>query len=207
MKRHWTKFFALGAFAAMIIIQCLAVPLREPKYDGKSVSGWFSDLCVAGIFWDSPHGKPASAFRTASVEFSKMDSNAVPYLVRQLRHDRSGRVQKLMLALNHCRLTTGVTQRFVYPFQRRIYAALALGAMGTNAAPAVPDLLEAWAKDPQAEVKSSSVKALKLVLQGRVSWDRSATDPSQIESRVIAEAARLYPREAAQLGLDQPRRQ
>ena len=208
MKGQSTKYFALGIVAAIIVVLSLAVLLREPEYDGKPVSGWFHDLCVSGgLFLDLPHGKPASVFRTACVEFSKMNSNAVPYLVKQLRYDRSGRMEKLMFSLNHCRFTTGLTQGFVYPSERRNYAALTLGLIGTNAALAVPNLMEAWAKDDSREVKLSSVKALKLVLQNRVSCEQSATDPTQFERRVIAEAARLYPREAAQLGLDQPRQQ
>lgn len=194
-----TKFFALGVFACLLVILASISLRREPEHAGRPVRAWFQDMCLAGFLPDCPKGKPGRVFQVTCVEFSKMDSSAVPYLVRELRYDRRGVLERLMLSLNHCRLTFPITEGFVYPSQRRMYAAGALGLMGSRAESAVPDLMEAWSARERPEVKREAVKAINSILRSQGSSNPSSADSD--ESRVIAEAARRFPQAAARLGI------
>src|SRR5689334_4786695 len=80
----------------VVIAASLCVPilqrLREPVYQGRRVSAWFDDLC-AGVF----PGHDVSSWDAAYAAFSRMDSNAVPFLVKQVRYDQGGTIERLEL--------------------------------------------------------------------------------------------------------------
>ena len=88
----------------------------------------------------------------------------------------------------------------IWPTERRNYAAVALRQMGSNAESAIPALLETWAHDVP-EVKLNAVSAMESILRGRSTDGASQTEWKELESGVVAEAARRYPRVAVKLGI------
>jgi HEAT repeat protein len=129
-----------------------------------------------------------------------MEPNAVPYLTQQLHYDRSGVRQKLLAYLRRHAVTSRFTANLIWPPERRSYAAVALRQMGPKAEAAIPALLETWAHDT-SDVKLSAVSALESILRGRYADSASQAEWRRLESDVITEAARRYPRVAEELGI------
>jgi hypothetical protein len=139
--RPTSRVLLLGGIAAVAVIVCVPLlqRLREPVYQGRRVGAWFADLCT-GAF------APLNANRcsAASAAFSRMDSNAVPFLVKQLSYDQSGTIERLELAVLRVRLVSTLAMPLAIPSEQRKYAAVALGAMGTNAISALEPMLAAY---------------------------------------------------------------
>jgi hypothetical protein len=133
--------------------------LWEPVYQGKRIGAWFDDLC-SGVF----PGHDAKKWSAASRAFSRMDSNAVPFLVKQLTYDQRGTVERLELSARRVPLVSQVAMLLVLPSEKRSYAAVALKNMGTNAVSAVEPMLLALQREPQRAVRMNIVMALAPVI-------------------------------------------
>jgi len=129
-----------------------------------------------------------------------MNSDAVPYLVRQLKYDRSGGIESILRRLQTMKMTYPYVKSIVRPTRRRSYAALALRQMGPSATAAVPALLEAWARD-KTEVKGSAAAALGAILYEKFPEETYLRDFNAFESMVVADAARRCPDVASALGI------
>lgn len=160
----------------------------NPVHSGKPVGRWFDDLCT-GVWSGSPKGAP---FDAAYLEFSRMDSDAVPYLVSRLRYDRSGILEKCLMLVRKTSFGRDLTADVVLPADRRTYAIVALRQMRTRAESAVPALLEAWRQD-NAEVRLNAIFALETILFGKVTIHANPQESAKLESDVLAEVARRYP--------------
>jgi hypothetical protein len=171
-----------------------------PQHAGRPVSAWFKDLC-SGVYGGTPR---ANGFEKAYAAFSQMDSNAIPYLTKQLRYDRSGWRQNLIYHLRQYTVTRPLGDYFMWPTERRNYAAVALRRMGPNAETAIPSLLEAWARDVPA-VKVNAVAALASILGRETPDGLRPAEWKKLESDVIAEASERYPRSAEDLNINPKR--
>jgi hypothetical protein len=121
----------------------------EPVYEGQTVSAWFDD---------SFHGDgPVSAF-------SRMDSNAVPFLLKQLNYDRDGRVERFEAWARKVPLLSEFANRIILPSSRRLYAAVALQHLGTNAVSAIPSLMADYEREPNKDVRISIVVAMAKIV-------------------------------------------
>jgi hypothetical protein len=170
-----------------------------PDHAGRPVSAWFRDLC-SGVWGGTPR---AERFPSAYRAFSEMEPNVVPYLIGQLKYDRSGVRQKVIGYFRHYSVTRRLTTGFIWPTDRRSYAAVALRQMGPKAEAAIPELLESWAHDAPS-VKVNAISALESVLYDRFTESGSQAEWRKIESAVIAEASRRCPEAALKLGLRPP---
>lgn len=189
-----TSLTGLACLAALLLI--LAWPRSEPRHQGVPVSAWFRDLC-SGVFSGTPRG---DHFPEAYAAFTNMNTNVIPYLVNQLRYDRSGIQQQLWEFLKRVPLARAFARNVVLPNDRRNYAAVALRQMGAKAEAAVPALMETWAHD-LPDVKVNAISAMESILLGNVSNGATAVEWRRLENQVLIEAARRYPQTAAELKL------
>lgn len=192
------SIWALIGAGALLLTACLTL-LRGPSvpdHRGKPINVLYRDLC-SGVYGGTPK---ASSFADAYAAFAEIESNAVPYLTQQLVYDRYGVRQMVINYLRQHEVSRPLVADLIWPTERRNYAAVALRQMGSNAESAIPALLETWAHDVP-EVKLNAVSALESILRGRSTDGASQTEWKELESGVVAEAARRYPRVAEKLGI------
>ena len=128
-----------------------------------------------------------------------MDSNAVPFLVKQLAYGRIGVLEIVEKHLRRFPLTNPLVRDLVLPSSRRAYAAVALRRMGAKAESAIPSVLDAWGRDIP-EVRINAVSAIESILHGSVSDGLSPAEWRQLESELLAEAAHRFPEAARKAG-------
>jgi hypothetical protein len=143
---------------------------------------------------------PNKGFDLAYEAFTKMDSEMIPYLIGQLRYDRSGVIEKVLLLQRRIPIFAGFSKKIVIPTEHRSYAAVALGRMGPKAETAVPALLERWVHD-NTSVKSNALASLYSILFNEELGPYSPEKQKLIEEKVISEAARRFHDAAAKLGI------
>lgn len=186
----------LPAIVALSLLSVTSVP--NPEFRGKRISTWFDQLCL-GVFRGTP---AADGFPEAYDAFAQMGPEVVPYLVRQLSIDRSGRKERVMLWLKQQRITSPIMWYAIPPSSRRINAAVALGRMGKSAQAGVPALLEAW-KNDIPDVKNNCVGAMAAILYGWSAGQETVGDGSvteqEFERKVVSGAAERYPDVASAL--------
>jgi hypothetical protein len=129
-----------------------------------------------------------------------MGPEMVPFLTRKLRYDRSGYLEKTIIVCKKVPFLNLVAKRMILPTERRCYAALALRRLGPSAVTAIPDLMEACVKD-SFRVRLNAVAALGAILNDKIPEGLSPPQFKTVESRVLSQAAQLYPGDATQLGI------
>lgn len=186
----------VGVSIFLVLGSCFIFYPRGPYYAGRPVSAWFDDLCIG-----YSGGMPSKRFDAAYEAFTKMDSDVVPYLIAQLNYDRSGFIERMFVFSMRIPLVADISKRMVSPSGHRSYAAVALGRMGPKAESAVPALLERWIHD-NTSMNGEALVALHSILIGKVVSPYSPENEKLLEAKVMAEAIRRYPREAAKLGIN-----
>jgi len=185
----------LAAIAAVALSLCLPLlqRLREPVYQGRRVSAWFDDLCSA-VF----PGHDVSRVSAAAIAFSRMGSNAVPFLVKQLGYDQSGSIERLEMAARKVPIFAQVANRFVLPSSKRMYAAVAIQHLGTNAICALTPLVADYEREPSHDVRMNIIVAMAhiVAVPTRESWNPAQwqeferTVLERVRSRQTSAAAR-----------------
>ena len=202
MNRLKNKSFQLSVVATVVVGGFLILLNRTiPNHAGRPVSAWFQDL-YSGVYGGTPK---AEKFESAYTEFTRMETNVIPYLTKQLQYDRSGVRLEIVKILRRWSATKPFTANLTWPPEHRSYAAVALRQMGPRAEAAIPALLEAWANDAP-EVKVNAVSALESILRGQNTDGASPAEWKKLESDVVTEAARRYPSVAEELGIGLERR-
>jgi len=139
-RRRLTVGIALAITAAVLAVALVALVQnapREPVYEGKPLRAWL------GAF---DANEDSSNRVAAQLAIRQMGTNALPFLIRYLRHrDPPYYVQFVNLKARLHLLRGGVD----YETQWHRRAALACGELGVAAEPAFPALLAA-ANDPHA---------------------------------------------------------
>jgi HEAT repeat protein len=172
MKKPW-RIAGLVVAAALIIaiISAAFSGTREPEYEGRKLTQWLEDLR------HSPSGSPF-ARTNAIIAIRHMGTNAVPYLLTML-HARDSRLKtKCMDLLSRQRL---VDFHFRYDFERRDDALRGLGALGSDARAAIPEvaklmndrLLAQMAAYTLHQIGADAVPALNQALRSTNTWARS----------------------------------
>ncbi|HTL18394.1 MAG TPA: hypothetical protein VL793_14255 [Patescibacteria group bacterium] len=201
------KRVQVGIAAVLVIISATAVWrfLREPEptFQGKPVSFWYESLCT-GVFVGTQR---APNFDKAYEGFRKMGPEMVPYLTSRLRYDRSGYREKVIRISRKIPFLKGLAKRMILPTERRCYAAVALRQMGPSAKAAIPDLMEVYVND-SPRVGLNAIAALGAILDTKLPEGQNMRQLADVKNQILAQAAQLCPRTAAQLGLkvDAPRR-
>ena len=191
---HFSRWVLAGTAFVLALFLSLKGGGKTPQFEGRSLDAWYEDLC-SGVYGGSPK---ASGFTVAYASFARMDSNAVPYLIKQLQYDRSGIRQKLIGYFRRYEFSKPFVANIVLPSERRGYAAVALREMGPKAEQALPALMEAWTMDVPA-VKVNVVAALESILRGSHTDGASQADRRQLEAGLVREAAHRYPKVAQEL--------
>jgi hypothetical protein len=126
-RKWWLAAVLVIAWCA-IVATCLRD--REPRYEGKRLSYWITQLTL-----DPPYDPPMPA---AQVAVRAIGTNALPYLLRNLR-SKDSRLTKLLLAIDEKQT---VVNLHVKPAAKRCEEVWrAFMALSDIAEPAVPDLV------------------------------------------------------------------
>ncbi len=160
---------------------------KLPVYEGKRVDEWFDALCTG----DGLGGKDKSQFERLQV-FSRMDSNAVPFLVSSLHSRGANHLEKVLLFGRSLPVISSVVRVIPLPSRRRSFAAMALREMQSKAEPSIPALVQALALESHRGVKTAMLDALKEICGIRnepfyTLWSKS------YETRVLKEVCERYP--------------
>jgi hypothetical protein len=152
-KRHqFALLFLLAAF--LVLLAWLVLQPREPVYRGKPVSYWI-DRAGQDV--------PGADY------FPKVDSNAIPYLVKALKR-RTGPLPEIYSKIR-TNSPAFVRRRLrvllpVTAWKVRAGAAQVLGRIGTNSAPAISGLLRVLKEEDAALVRVSAVESLQNIGRG-----------------------------------------
>ena len=141
MRRSFRKCLIIGVPSLMVAIFA-AFWLRQPRFEGRLLASIFRDLYL-GTYADHD----VNNWIRASAAFSRMDSNAVPFLVVQLTNSVPTVGDKLFASAQLVPILSKHV-RDVPLSQKRAYAAVALRLMGTNAAHSAPVLIPIWMRNP-----------------------------------------------------------
>lgn len=129
------------------------LPLREPAYDGKRVSGWCQEVV-----------RSQGDTKRATEALQKIGSAAVPYLVKLLKR-KDGFLKKQYLGVVE-KLPPWFGKSFPRPVlnahEIRRKAVLVLGEIGPSARQAVPQLIKLL-KDPDTEVRLATAHCLGAI--------------------------------------------
>jgi hypothetical protein len=180
---------ATVALVALVLVHGIVERLRQPVYEGKRVGEWFDDLC-SNPFNSSGQLDPNKArVRTAAVEaFSRMDSNVVPYLVRELTQRATYR-EKFILKGRDMPILNPLFKHIYVPSHLRRTAAFALRQMGTNAEASAPVLLLEYRKSKHP----TYAIALSFVLGMPYRPTNSELALNDLEESVMKVAKARYP--------------
>ena len=127
-KKHVILFVAV-LLAVSGVVVLLALPLRGPRYLGRTWESWLGDLEQ----WDGDTNNPAF------VAFREMGTNAIPPLLKVLESGGPS-LQRAIMKLNQKQNV--VSLPYGEPWHQTMAAAWALYAMGSNASPALPALTD-----------------------------------------------------------------
>lgn len=157
----------------------------DPVYSGHRVSWWFRQLS-SGTNGEPPLG---TGFAVAYEAFARMDSDAVPFLTRQLASDPSGTRTRAINFLRRYPRLRPLIGHLSYPPEVREFASLALRRMGPRAESALPVLLDVWGRD-QFDNRHEALLTVAAVLgeQSPKRYTRSQFEAFQ--ERLLAEAVR-----------------
>jgi len=137
----------LVALMCGLVILKLATSRREPIADGKPISYWLENL---GDFdSDEPNA--------AAMALQKIGTNALPWMLREIRREKSKTKQWLEDQLEKQSL---IKFKFENQDEHRGHAEIAFEILGPTAAPAIPDLMQLL---EAVEVNSEVEEALAYI--------------------------------------------
>ncbi len=118
-----------GVTLAAFVWSKAASYLGEPRYAGRRLSEWVSEL------WDESNVTPSSAQAIQTI-----GTNAIPWLLEELRANGSW-PERFNVAIYKLKFIDYNRYRLSTPHERRVRAQVAFWILGTNAQPAVPELV------------------------------------------------------------------
>lgn len=157
----------------------------DPVYSGHPVSWWFRQLS-SGTNGEPPLG---TGFAVAYEAFARMDSDAVPYLTRQLASDPSGTRTRAIDFLRRYPRLRPLISHLSYPPEVRESATLALRRMGPRAESALPVLLDVWGRD-QFDNRLEALLTITAVLGEQFPKRFTESQFEAFQERLLAEAVR-----------------
>src|SRR6266498_3141912 len=127
---------ALGVVVVALVLLAMWLRPREPAYQGKRLTQWLDEYNQAGA-WDKI-GPVSEAIRA-------MGTNSLPFLLAHIKHRESAIKYKLTPLFRKLHFLKGPLY-LRYPY--RDTSILALYALGSNAAPILPELSKLFEDDP-----------------------------------------------------------
>jgi hypothetical protein len=140
MRRRVTFTVILLGGSLVLLLIAMSVPPTEPSYKGKPLHKWCEQL-------DGYSGDP-KRLAEAKEAFDHMGTNALPFLLSELRAHDSNAKKYVRAAVQKIRKNAPIRSDFLYRFLllddslRRYYAAAGLRALGPLAKPAIPVFTE-----------------------------------------------------------------
>ena len=122
---------------------------REPSYDGRALSSWMQEFDS-----DATEDQAGPAYEA----IQHMGASALPYVLEELRRKDSKTKQKLMEWND--KLETWLDREVVKlrpAVFRRLAAVEAIGAIGTNAIPAIPEISRNLTDKELAETSANAL--------------------------------------------------
>jgi hypothetical protein len=170
---------ATAAIATLFLAPGIIERVREPVYENRRIGEWFGDLCLGTRFSRVPDSQLIERMSRAATAFTRMDSNAVPFLVKKLRTPSSALSEKAIKAGRKIPVAAHVFKRLQTPTEQRIYAATALKFVGPQAVSAIPALLAALDAETNPTIAQIMVAALGRASGlgenlGDIDYDRDA---------------------------------
>jgi hypothetical protein len=138
MMKRWrrTYFFLFAPGVAVLICAALwqfhSHSRAEPVYDGKRLSVWLDELCALD------YDKRTSLTTAPALALRAIGTNAIPWLLSEMRRSRNQIATEVNSVLRRQRLTNFRLPDGTEPWER---AALGFWALGPLAEPAIPDLM------------------------------------------------------------------
>ena len=150
------------AVAALLAPACLD-HFRQPIYEGRRIGAWFSDACLGANLANraDPELKKRSA--AAWSAFGRMDSNAIPFLVRMLQTPDSHLSSQMIVSARNVDSLAPLARRMILPSDKRRVAAALLAALQTRSKSSLPHLIEAFQKESDRNIKSAYVSAIAVI--------------------------------------------
>jgi hypothetical protein len=156
---RWRKaLIGLAVIAAVIAIFIALIP-REPKYQGHTLSQWIKE--------SAPHRSPDPQTTKAVEAMRQIGTNGLPWLIKwigakepagwQLRATRAGRLPRWV----RLRLLPSLFGINSYNLHRRL-ALDGFLLLGSDAAPAVPDLLQIIASSSNSSPASGALDCIGI---------------------------------------------
>jgi hypothetical protein len=115
----------LGVFLCVLIVQSP----EQPRHNGKLLGEWVSEI-----------GNEADLASPAAKAVQIIGTNAIPWLLEELRANGSW-PERFNIAIYKLKFIDYNRYRLSTPHERRVRAQVAFWILGTNAQPAVPELV------------------------------------------------------------------
>ncbi len=155
MKKRQKWPLILGCVVAVFALALLLTGYREPSYQGRKLSQWMN------AFYNSLGGDPETPeYLEAAAAVRHMGTNALPHLLKWISSQPSRSKTREKLAAWMHKLPERVIPQFGHDWicedARRVRigrATVAFQILGTNAAPALPQLFR-LANDPTDEERA-----------------------------------------------------
>jgi hypothetical protein len=132
MRKHRTLLIATAFVAVAIASALLLAPNQEPRYNGRPLSKWVQ-----------VYSQGTPEFSEAEQAIRTIGTNALPFLLKWIRQEPPSWAGTADRALPQA-LSETAPARFLIDglgYETANGAMLAFGVLGTNAAPAIPELV------------------------------------------------------------------
>ncbi len=142
--------FILAVAVIVVVGSAIALFLesREPVYQGKPLSFWLRAYHIPSFSGATPTpsapGEPSSGDADKAVQ--AMGTNAIPALLRRLQYNEPS--WKASLRDDMARWIPSLRNQYQYGNEKNHQAMLAFSALGSNAAPCVPQLIALYDEHP-----------------------------------------------------------
>jgi hypothetical protein len=188
-RRRFRVVLATILLASMFLAPGILERRGQPVYEGRRVGEWFDDLCLGSL--SVPIDSKVVERKTrASAAFTRMDSNAVPFLIKKLRTPDSAVQEKLIMRARKLAITKPVGERLIPPSHARLYAAHALGRMGVQGESALPALVTAFESESETNVAKTIRDSLLTITSTPL--ESSNATPENLSQSIRSRYPRLF---------------
>jgi HEAT repeat protein len=151
-----SRISIVAVLVAGAVVILIYQNLREPRYQGISLSGWLTEYLDAR-FRDRPFPDPGAAEQSAARAVKEIGTNAIPTLLKWLRARKSPVRERLNSLLEKQRMV-----RFHFRTDSELiwFANWGFAILGDDAMPAVPALVQLMqSQDPHQRIAALSCAA------------------------------------------------
>lgn len=181
--------------AVLMVPACLE-HFRQPIFEGRRIGDWFSDVCLGADRANRANPELMKRSAAASSAFGRMDSNAIPFLVRMLQTPDANLSSQMILRARNVDTIAPLTRRMILPSEKRRVAAALLPVLQTRSKSSLPHLVEAFQKESDRNTKSVYVTAIAVISRAPprdLLGNQYAESRDEYAQRVIGHARQRHP--------------